>query len=126
MLIPFLIAKIHQATVTGADLNYMGSIAIDAELMKKAGLREFQKVDIYNITNGQRFSTYVIPGTAGSREITLNGAAARLAAPGDKIIIAAYALLDERELNSLNSIILLMKDNNEIERERGITIRSKH
>lgn len=116
MLIPFLISKIHQATVTGADLNYSGSIAVDPDLMKKARLREFQKVEIYNISNGHRLSTYVITGREGSREITLNGAAARLAHKGDKIIIAAYALLDERELNSLNSVILLMKDNNEIER----------
>lgn len=116
MLIPFLISKIHQATVTGADLNYAGSIAVDPDLMKKARLREFQKVEIYNISNGFRLSTYVITGRKGAREITLNGAAARLAQKGDKIIIAAYALLDERELDSLNSVILLMKDNNEIER----------
>lgn len=116
MLIPFLISKIHQATVTGADLNYVGSIAIDPDLLKKARLREFQKVEIYNITNGSRLSTYVIAGQKGAREITLNGAAARLAHKGDKIIIAAYALLDERELDSLNSVILLMKDNNEIDR----------
>lgn len=116
MLIPFLISKIHNATVTGADLNYSGSIAIDPELMKEARLREFQKVEIYNINNGHRLATYVISGRQGSKEITLNGAAARLAHKGDRIIIAAYALLDERELNSLNSVILLMKENNEIER----------
>lgn len=116
MLIPFLISKIHRATVTGADMNYQGSISIDQDLMKEARLREFQKVEIYNISTGNRFATYVIPGEKGSRVIALNGAAARLAAIGDKIIIAAYALLDERELNSLNSVILLMKDNNEIEK----------
>jgi aspartate 1-decarboxylase len=116
MLIPFLISKIHNATVTGADLNYSGSIAIDPALMREARLREFQKVEIYNINNGHRLATYVISGREGSKEITLNGAAARLAHKGDRIIIAAYALLDERELNSLNSVILLMKENNEIER----------
>lgn len=116
MLIPFLISKIHNATVTGADLTYSGSIAIDPDLMKEARLREFQKVEIYNINNGHRLATYVISGRQGSKEITLNGAAARLAHRGDRIIIAAYALLDERELNSLNSVILLMKENNEIER----------
>ncbi len=122
MLIPFLISKIHNATVTEVNLSYSGSVGIDPNLMKQAGLREFQKVEIYNINNGQRFSTYIITGQKGSKEITLNGAAARLAAVGDKIIIAAYALLDERELNSLNSIILLMKDNNEIEKviNRGL------
>ncbi|HLP62129.1 MAG TPA: aspartate 1-decarboxylase [Candidatus Deferrimicrobium sp.] len=116
MLIPFLISKIHRATVTGADMNYQGSIAIDPDLMKEARLREFQKVEIYNISTGNRFSTYVIAGEKGAREIALNGAAARMVAVGDKIIIAAYALLDERELNSLNSVIVLMKDNNEIEK----------
>jgi aspartate 1-decarboxylase len=114
MLIPFLISKIHRATVTGAELNYSGSIAIDPELMKVAGLREFQKVEIYNINNGNRFSTYIITGKKGSRDIILNGAAAHLVTKGDKLIIAAYALIDERELDSLNSVILLMKDNNEI------------
>ncbi len=116
MLVPFLISKIHQATVTGADLTYTGSIAIYPELLKEARLREFRKVEIYNISNGHRLSTYCIAGEKGAREITLNGAAARLAHKGDKIIIAAYALLDERELNSLNSVILLMKDNNEIDK----------
>jgi aspartate 1-decarboxylase len=115
MLIPFLISKIHRATVTGAELNYSGSIAIDPDLIKEAGLREFQKVEVYNITNGNRFTTYIITGEKGSRDVILNGAAARLGAIGDKLIIAAYALLDERELDSMNSIILLMKDNNEIE-----------
>jgi aspartate 1-decarboxylase len=116
MLIPFLISKIHRATVTGAELNYPGSIALDPDLIKEAGLREFQKVEVYNINNGNRFSTYVITGEKGSRDVILNGAAARLGTIGDKVIIAAYALLDERELDSLNSIILLMKDNNEIEK----------
>jgi len=116
MLIPFLISKIHRATVTGTDLHYYGSISIDEELMKKANLRENQKVDIYNITNGLRLSTYVIPGKTNSKEITLNGAAAHLVSKGDLIIIAAYALLDERELNSLNSIVLFMKDGNEIDK----------
>jgi len=116
MLIPFLISKIHNATVTGADLNYSGSISIDPEIMEKAKVREFQKVEIYNITNGQRFSTYVISGKRGAREFTLNGAAARLVTHGDRIIIAAYALLDERELDSLNAVILLMNGKNEIEK----------
>jgi len=114
-MIPFLISKIHRATVTVAELDYPGSIAIDPHLIKEAGLREFQKVEVYNINNGHRFSTYIITGEKGSGDVILNGAAARLGTIGDKLIIAAYALLDERELDSLNSIILLMKDNNEIE-----------
>lgn len=116
MLIPFLISKIHNATVTGAELHYSGSISIDPDILEKARLREFQKVEIYNISNGLRFSTYVITGQKGSGEITLNGAAARMVSKGDKIIIAAYALLDERELDSLSSVILLMTDDNKIER----------
>ncbi|MGD2085944.1 MAG: aspartate 1-decarboxylase [Candidatus Aminicenantes bacterium] len=116
MLIPFLIAKIHNARVTGANPDYSGSIAIDANLMKQAGLREFQKVEIYNITNGNRFSTYTIIAENGSGNIVLNGAAAHKASIGDRIIIAAYCLLDERELNSLNATILLLNESNGVER----------
>jgi aspartate 1-decarboxylase len=116
MLIPFLISKIHNATVTGTDLNYAGSIGIDEEIMSKANLREFQKVEVYNITNGNRLSTYVIQEKAGSKRIVLNGAAAHLVSRGDTIIIAAYALLDERELNSLNSVILIMDPDNQVEK----------
>jgi len=116
MLIPFLISKIHNARVTGANTEYSGSIAIDAELMKQAGLREFQKVEIYNITNGNRFSTYIIIAESGSGDIVLNGAAAHKVSIGDRIIIAAYGLLDERELNSLNATILLLNESNGVER----------
>ena len=116
MLIPFLISKIHRATVTGTDLNYYGSISIDEELMKNANLRENQKVEIYNINNGERFSTYVIPGEKNSKEITLNGAAAHMVNKGDLIIIAAYALLDEKELNTLNSVVLIMKEGNRVDK----------
>jgi aspartate 1-decarboxylase len=116
MLIPFLISKIHNARVTDANPNYSGSIAIDTAIIRKAGLREFQKVEVYNITNGNRFSTYVIAAENEGREIVLNGAAAHLVSVGDRIIIAAYALLDERELNSLNATILLMDEKNGVER----------
>lgn len=115
-MIPFLISKIHRAVVTSRDKNYNGSISIDINLMEAAKLREFQKVEIYNIDNGNRFSTYVIPEEKGSGEIKLNGAAAHLVNPDDKIIIAAYALIDEKELNSLNSVIVLMKDKNKIDK----------
>jgi aspartate 1-decarboxylase len=84
--------------------------------MKQAGLRELQKVEIYNITNGNRFATYVIIAGSGSGDIVLNGAAAHKVSLGDRIIIAAYGLLDERELNTLNSTILLMDENNRVER----------
>jgi aspartate 1-decarboxylase len=116
MLIPYLIAKIHRATVTAADLHYEGSIAIDEEIMEKAGLRVFQKVDVYNVANGARWSTYVLPWKRGSAGIVVNGAAARLVQPGDRIIVAAYALLDEKELNSLSATILAMGEGNAIEK----------
>ena len=116
MMIPFLISKVHRAIVTGSNKDYNGSISLDMEIMSKANLREFQKVEIYNITNGNRLSTYVIPAERGSGEITINGAAAHLVNPGDKIIIAAYGLADEKELNSLNSVIVLMKNENKIDK----------
>ena len=116
MLIPFLISKIHNARVTGANTEYSGSIAIDSAIIKQAGLKEFQKVEIYNITNGNRFSTYVIMAESGSGDIVLNGAAAHKVSIGDQIIIAAYGLLDERELNTLSATILLMNETNGVER----------
>jgi aspartate 1-decarboxylase len=116
MMIPFLISKIHKARVTGTDLNYAGSIGIDEEIMTQANLREFQKVEVYNMTNGNRLSTYVIQEKAGSKKIVLNGAAAHLVSEGDTIIIAAYALIDERELNSRNAVILIMDEDNQIEK----------
>jgi len=116
MMIPFLISKIHRAVVTSTDKNYHGSISIDSKLMEAAKLREFQKVEIYNIDNGNRFSTYVIPEKEGSGEIQLNGAAAHLVRKDDKIIIAAYALIEEKDLNSMNSVIVLMKDINKIDK----------
>jgi aspartate 1-decarboxylase len=116
MLIPYLIAKIHRATVTAADLHYEGSIAIDEEIMEKAGLRIFQKVDVYNVNNGARWSTYVLPWKRATGGIVVNGAAARLVHQGDLVIIAAYALLDEKELNSLSATILTMGEGNTVEK----------
>jgi len=116
MLIPFLISKIHHAAVSATDINYEGSISIDEAIMEKANLKVFQKVEVYNTSNGSRFATYVIPHRRSSREIIVNGAAARLAAPGDRIIIAAYALIDEGEIESLNAVILHMTAANEIEK----------
>jgi aspartate 1-decarboxylase len=100
-------SKIHRATVTDANLNYEGSISIDVDLMKEADLVEFEKVDIYNINNGNRLSTYVIPGK--KREICLNGAAARLNQVGDKVIIASYVLTEK---NNLSPKIILVDDKN--------------
>jgi aspartate 1-decarboxylase len=93
----FLLGKIHRATVTRADLHYVGSITIDVDLMEAAGFLENEKIDIYDVTNGARLSTYVIPGVRGSGEIGINGAAAHLVRPGDLVILASYAWMTEAE-----------------------------
>ncbi len=112
MLRTLLKSKIHRATVTGADLNYEGSIAIDPLLSESADIKEFEKVEIYNVNNGQRFSTYVIQGS--ENEISLNGAAARLVQVGDIIIIASYAQYDETELKTQKPKIILVDELNKI------------
>lgn len=94
MKISMLQAKIHRATVTDANLDYEGSITIDRALLDASGLVAFQQVHVYNITNGHRFETYIIEGRRDGGDITINGAAAHLASPGDKVIIAAYAWID--------------------------------
>jgi aspartate 1-decarboxylase len=114
MKIEMLYSKIHRATVTDADLNYVGSITIDEELMEEANLLVGQKVDIVNINNGERFSTYVIKGKRGNRDICLNGAAARKVHPGDKIIIIAYAQMDLEEAKKFKPAVLIVDDNNNI------------
>ena len=114
MTIEMLYSKIHRATVTDADLNYVGSITIDEELMEEANLLVGQKVDIVNINNGERFSTYVIKGERGKRDICLNGAAARKVHPGDKIIIIAYANMSIEEAKKFKPAVLIVDDNNNI------------
>ncbi len=107
-------SKIHRATVTGADLNYEGSISIDPAICQKADLVEFEKVDIYNVNNGNRFSTYVIFGKA--REVSLNGAAARMVQPGDSVIIASYSSYNEEETKQHHPVVLLMNSNNSVKK----------
>ena len=114
MTIEMLYSKIHRATVTDANLNYVGSITIDEELMEEANLLVGQKVDIVNINNGERFSTYVIKGKRGKRDICLNGAAARKVHPGDKIIIIAYASMTPEEAKEFKPAVLIVDDNNDI------------
>ena len=97
MKILVLKSKIHRAKVTAKNINYSGSITLDTELIEKAGLIEFEKVEIYNISNGERFSTYVIKGSREKREVILNGAAARKVEVGDPLIIVSYAIVDEKE-----------------------------
>jgi len=115
MNIEMLKAKLHRATVTGAELNYEGSISIDPALYKAVGLLEFEKVDVLNINNGARLTTYVINGKEG--EICLNGAAARMAQKGDKVIICSYCSLDAEEAKSHTPRVVLLDDNNKIIKE---------
>lgn len=110
-------SKIHRATVTGADLNYVGSITIDPELMEAADLLEYEQVHVVNVNNGARFETYVIPGVRGEGEICLNGAAARLAHEGDKVIVISYAQYDEVELSSYRPTFIFVDDENRITRD---------
>ncbi len=105
-------SKIHRATVTQANLHYEGSITIDESLMKTADILPYEKVEIYNITNGERFSTYVIPGEANSGVICLNGAAARKAQVGDNIIIVSYCELEKDEIEGFEPIVVLVDKNN--------------
>lgn len=112
MFVTLMKSKIHRATVTEANLNYMGSITIDQELMDKANLVENEKVQIVNNNNGNRFETYVIKGERNSGIICLNGAAARLVQPGDVIIIISYGMLDKNEAKEHKpSVIFVDKDN---------------
>ena len=97
MLRHFLLGKVHRATVTRADLDYVGSITIDTDLIEAAGFLENEKIDIYDVTNGARLQTYVIPGRRGSGEVGINGAAAHLVKAGDLVILAAYGWMTEQE-----------------------------
>lgn len=112
MKIEMLRAKLHRGTVTDADLNYEGSISIDPKLYKAAGMLEYEKVDVLNITNGARLTTYIINGKEG--EICLNGAAARLAHKGDKVIICTYCSLDLKEAENHKPNVILLDENNHI------------
>ncbi len=114
MMRTMLKCKIHRATVTEAVLHYEGSITIDETLMEAAGLIEYEGVDIYNIDNGNRFSTYVIRGERDSGVICLNGAAARKVSKGDLIIIANYAAYDEKELADFRPTLVYVDEKNRI------------
>jgi aspartate 1-decarboxylase len=110
-------SKIHRATVTGADLHYIGSITIDPELMEAADLLEFEQVHVVDIDNGARFETYVIPGERGRGEICLNGAAARLVQPGDRVIIISYGQYDEAEMKGYRPRFIFVDEENRISRD---------
>jgi aspartate 1-decarboxylase len=104
--------KIHRATITQCDLNYEGSISVDSALMERAGILPHEQVDVLNINNGERFTTYAIPAAAGSGTIGVNGAAARLAQKGDLVIIVAYARMEEAEAKSFQPRVLLVDAKN--------------
>lgn len=114
MLQEFLYAKIHRATVTDANLNYVGSITIDKALLDASGIKVNQKVDILDVNNGERFHTYVIEGEENSGAICLNGAAARKVQKGDIVIIVAYALLNEEEQKTFKPKVIHVDKNNKI------------
>ncbi len=105
-------SKLHRVTVTGADLNYEGSVTIDSELMKRANIVEYEFVDIWNVTFGTRFSTYAMAGRPGSGTICINGAAARLVAVGDKVIIATWQELEDEEAKVHVPKLVFVDENN--------------
>jgi len=112
MQITVVKSKIHRVKVTGADLNYIGSITIDQDLMDAANIFDGEKIQVVNNSNGERLETYAIPGPRGSGEITLNGAAARKVSPGDILILMAYAIVTPDEAREFNPSILFPNENN--------------
>ena len=120
MILNLLKAKIHCATVTEANLHYMGSITIDEALMEQAGILPNERVQVVNNNNGERLETYTIPGPRGSGVICLNGAAARLAQPGDIVIIMAYAFFQEDEAKTYKPTVVMVDENNQVREIRKV------
>ena len=114
MLREFLHSKIHRATITDSNLNYVGSITIDEEFLEKANIQEWEKVEILDINNGERFQTYALKGIRGSKCFCVNGAAARKVQTGDKIIIVTYAQMSEEEIKTHRPTVVQVGEDNEI------------
>lgn len=114
MTITMLKAKIHRATVTQAELNYVGSITVDMDLLEQSGILEYEKVQIVDINNGARFETYTIAGERGSGVMCLNGAAARMVQTGDKIILMAYADVTPEEAKKMRPTVVFVDDENKV------------
>lgn len=114
MFLTMMKAKLHRATVTRADLDYEGSISIDQDLLDRAGIFPHEQVDVLNISNGARFTTYAIPSERGSREFGVNGAAARLVQKGDKIIVVSYCQMPAEEARNYNPTVVLLGDANDV------------
>ena len=121
MQLTLLKAKLHQATVTHAEPDYEGSCAIDNDLLRAAGIREYEQIHLYNITGGQRLVTYAIRAEGGSGIISVNGAAAHHASPGDRVILCAYAGMSEAEAQSHQPRLVYLGPGNRIERQTGET-----
>ena len=119
MLTTMLKAKLHRARVTHSELEYEGSCAIDGHLLEVSGIREYEQIEIYNVTNGERFTTYAIRAEDGSGIISVNGAAAHKANPGDIVIICAYVSLDAKELATYKPKLVYLDENNEITHTRN-------
>ncbi|MBW6516243.1 MAG: aspartate 1-decarboxylase [Candidatus Cloacimonetes bacterium] len=116
MLRTVLLAKIHRATVKKTLLDYSGSLTIDMNLLEEAGIKPYERIEVYNMSNGQRFATYAIEGERGSGMIGVNGAAARLAYPGDQIIIATFGMIDDKDIDNHKPKILIMDKDNKVEK----------
>ena len=125
MLREVLKSKIHRITITGADLNYEGSLTLDEALMEAANLVPFEKIEVYNVNNGARFATYVIPGERYSGQCILNGAAARLGHYGDIIIIASYVQLKDEELKKHTVNLVYMNEDNTIKEHKKVPVFSQ-
>jgi len=122
MTISMLKAKLHRLRVTEADLYYEGSITVDEELLDTAGLLPYEKVQVVNVNNGHRLETYTIPGEAGERTVCLNGPAARLAAPGDEVIVIAYADLTPSEAQQHHPRVVLVDEDNNVTETRTLDV----
>jgi aspartate 1-decarboxylase len=122
MTISMLKAKLHRLRVTQADLYYEGSITVDEELLDTAGLLPYEKVQVVNVNNGHRLETYTIPGEAGERTVCLNGPAARLAAPGDEVIVIAYADLTPSEAQQHHPRVVLVDEDNNVTETRTLDV----
>lgn len=122
MDITMLRAKLHGLRVTEADLYYEGSITVDRELLDTAGILPYEKVQVVNVNNGARLETYTIPGEAGERTVCLNGPAARLAAPGDEVIVIAYTEMSPKEARQHHPRIVLVDSENEVKETRTVDV----
>ncbi|MEN6560699.1 MAG: aspartate 1-decarboxylase [Acidobacteriota bacterium] len=119
MLRAFLRSKVHRATVTLVDVAYEGSLSLDEEVMTAAGLRPYERIEVWNVTNGKRFTTYIIRGEKGSRQVGVFGAAAHKVSVGDIVIIAAYGYMDENEMETFGPKVVLMGEGNRIAEVKG-------